>query len=206
MVGIQPNTEPSRDGHELGRFKYEIVLFQNEIDDLKRSEYIEKIRSLLSDYPDTFRIASEKGKFECLINAGQLLSSIFKLADPRVLFSDDSRNFEAKNFRLNRFELDSTCRSFSIESNRWEHDVSFWLDKAELDYGQFLTTINQTCCGLVRFVRLVDRFDDLANRRVSYCFRLRYESCDRALDWETSRSIQSRLREMLTNVNRFVMR
>lgn len=204
-------TIPSREvDHELDMLNYLVVFFHNRITRDQRDEYIGRIRMLLdsnSDYSQTLFVstADEESCFKCLIDASLLLKHLFKLDDKRLVFSDDPRILLTTRFDLDGFELTSICRRLCIEPNRWEHDISFWTS-GEFDYKDFLHTISRVCYGLVRVVKFIDEFDDLANRRRSFCFRLVYESCDRALDWDTTRSAQYRLRRELECHNHLIMR
>lgn len=188
---------------------YLIVFFHNNITLDQRDDYISRIRMLFdsnSDNSQTLFISTdEESCFKCLIDASQLLKHLFKLDDKRLIFSDDPRVLLTTRFNLDGFELASICRRFCIEPNRWEHDISFWTSD-EFDYKEFLHTISRKCYGLVRVVKFKDEFEDLANRRRSFCFRLVYESCDRALDWDATRSAQYRLRDELERHNHLIMR
>lgn len=217
MIKPENEKEPNWtvEDYEIDNLNYEIVIFQAEIAREQAEIYSNKLRYLFEGYPDTLKINNSTKRFECLIDASRLLANLGNLPDSRrLLFSDDRRTLvdltaddDDDDFKLggHRFELNSMPRRFSIDPTRWEHDVSFWCQAGEsFDHVRFVSTIRQTCYGLVRHVRLLDRFDD--GSRHSYCFRLVYESCDRALDWNTTRIVQERLRERLCLENRFVMR
>jgi phenylalanyl-tRNA synthetase beta subunit len=214
----------NRESYEINNLKYEIVLYQNEIDRLQFEDYKSRIKSIFSksdfeiiDNEQSLSVLSQKGIkiadlrnlnniFELTIDASAFLKDLFDLDDIRVLFSTDSRNIVANEMgvKIGGIEFSSICRPFCKETNKWDHDVSFWCE-GELDFDRLLKTIREGCFSLVRSICLIDdSFTDGPRR--SYCFRLNYESCDRALDWETSRALQNRLRQLLEVKNQLVVR
>ena len=64
------------------------------------------------------------------------------------------------------------------------------------NFSEFLDLIRENSNDIVRNIRLIDTYvkteNDQVNRsfRQSYCFRLCYESCDRALSWNKSTNFQ----------------
>lgn len=218
------NVVINSENYEINNLKYEIVLYQNEIDRLQFDDYKSRIKTIFNrndfeivDNEQSLSVLSQKGvkiadlfdsnqTFELTIDASALLKDLFDLDDIRVLFSTDSRNIAANEMgvKIGEIEFSSICRPFCKETNKWDHDVSFWCE-GKFDFDRLLKTIRESCFGLVRSIRLIDdRFTDGLRR--SYCFRLNYESCDRALDWETSRALQNRLRQLLEVKNQLVMR
>lgn len=196
-------------------------MYQESVSPIQKQLYIDRLKSFFKksenfEFIDGHVIYSKNStkiseffyspnnRFKVTIDATLFLKVVFNLTDIRLLFSKDPRTLISTS--NHPFEFTTQCSAYCIETCKWEHDISFWSNDDSFDYAHFIMTIKQTCCGLVRYVMLIDdQFRDSSGRR-SYCFRLIYESCDRSLDWETTKLLQSRLRENLVVRNRLAMR
>ena len=159
-------------------------------------------------------IIEKENEFICILNSSSLLSILFKLDDERVLYSNDTRTF-LENINSNylidlnnntSFSFNWIIKKYSIENNIWYHDVSFWRDEAEFELASFLNTIREVCGDLVKCVELKDTYLDLIEKRCSRCYRLTYQSCDRALSHYATTHIQYDLRDRLVLRNKLKMR
>jgi hypothetical protein len=159
------------------------------ISDLLGQENISKIIQFQIDY--------NKKEFISIIKTSCLLCILFNLNDKRLLYSDDKRNYISN-------ECFNKIKSYSIESTQWFHDLSFWYDPNEFDYIQFINTIRETCLDLVKSVRLLDRYEEADRNAV--CFRLEYQSCDRALTWKDTVELQYLLRDKLKLFKKLILR
>jgi hypothetical protein len=143
-----------------------------------------------------------------VINTSLLATVLFGLEDKRLLYSDDERNFILSSIE-DSIGLTRIIKPFSIENVKWFHDISFWYDPDEFNYAQFIDTINETCLNLVKSVRMLEKYEEIGaenSKRYAICFRLEYESCDKALSWNDSVQLQYSLRDKIKLFNKIILR
>ena len=117
-----------------------------------------------------------------IVSVSALLCFSFGLSDERLLFTNDLRNF----FLDNQSGLWS-IRPLIAQASVWFHDLSFWWLSLEDCSSELVKVVGNVCGSLVRHVTLLDVFnksDEQQQQKTAFCFRLAYESCDRALSWE----------------------
>jgi hypothetical protein len=153
------------------------------------------------------------GKITIKIEAEKLFFKLFNLNDSRLLFSNDMRVLAKSKDQESRY-FNSIIRPFCIEPIKWNHDISFWFDPDLFDFNEFIDTIRVKCFNLVKNLQLQDVYSRPVDNSIetetctftkSACFRLVYESCDRALDQLTTTRIQNSLRLFLiSNFNKSI--
>ncbi|NXG43991.1 FDXA1 protein, partial [Psilopogon haemacephalus] len=113
------------------------------------------------------------------------------ISDWRMLWTWDRRflrQFPGGELRL--------FRAFSLYPPSYVHDVSFWVPEGEqFDEVAFHTVARQVSGETVTSVRLLDSFQQPETGRKSLCYRLTFQSCDRALSCQEVAEMQLLLRE-----------
>ena len=143
----------------------------------------------------------------CAIDATRLLQTLYGLEDERLVYTDDMRAYEcnddddAAKKRWTTWRIRPVC----VEPLKWQHDLSFWHNDNDNDNDEpftrarLLAHVRNTCSlELVRSLELIETYVNESGRRAS-CYRLVYESCDRALAWSHTTRVQLLLRQRLAN-------
>ncbi|NXP82667.1 FDXA1 protein, partial [Ramphastos sulfuratus] len=113
------------------------------------------------------------------------------IADWRMLWTSDSRflcQFPRGELRL--------FKTFSLYPPSYVHDVSFWVpDGEQFDEVAFHTIARQVSGEMVTSIQLLDSFQQPETGRKSLCYRLTFQSCDKALSCQEAAEMQLLLRE-----------
>nr|XP_023669355.1 ferredoxin-fold anticodon-binding domain-containing protein 1 isoform X1 [Paramormyrops kingsleyae] len=126
------------------------------------------------------------------LNLDLLAAQIFGVTDWRLLWSPD--------FRFLSHFLPSSpgpFRPFSLYPPTYVHDVSFWVEPDSFDELAFHSLVRRVSAGAVREATLVDRFRHPHMGHASMCYRLTYQSADRALSYSQALAMQLELRRLL---------
>ncbi|MBN3319587.1 FDXA1 protein, partial [Atractosteus spatula] len=126
------------------------------------------------------------------LNLDLLAWQAFSLPDWRMLWSGDPRflaQFARKEVR--------PFSSFSLYPPSYTHDISFWVEPESFDELAFHALVRRVSGDAVRDVALVDRFRHPHMGHASLCYRLTYQSCDRALSYSQALGMQLQLRRLL---------
>ncbi|XP_060107111.1 ferredoxin-fold anticodon-binding domain-containing protein 1 [Heteronotia binoei] len=87
-------------------------------------------------------------------------------------------------------------KSFSLYPPSYVHDLSFWVPEPErFNEAQLHAIIRHTSCELAVSVQLLDRFQHPETAQTSLCYRITYQSCDKALTGKQAAAMQLKLRE-----------
>ncbi|XP_035288767.1 ferredoxin-fold anticodon-binding domain-containing protein 1 [Anguilla anguilla] len=121
-----------------------------------------------------------------------LALQLFSVPDWRLLWSPDPR-FLAHFLP----ESPGPFRSFSLYPQAYTHDISFWVEPDSFDELAFHALVRRVSAGAVREVALVDRFRHPHMGHASLCYRLTYQSSDRALSRSQALGMQLKLRQLL---------
>ncbi|KAJ8388307.1 hypothetical protein AAFF_G00134610 [Aldrovandia affinis] len=121
-----------------------------------------------------------------------LAAQLFSVQDWRLLWSPDPR-FQAHFLS----ESPGPFRDFSLYSLAYTHDISFWVEPDSFDELAFHALVRRVSAGAVREVVLVDRFRHPHMGHASLCYRLTYQSSDRALSQTQALGMQLQLRQLL---------
>ncbi|KAL8173594.1 UNVERIFIED_CONTAM: hypothetical protein K2H54_009136 [Gekko kuhli] len=125
------------------------------------------------------------------LNLDLIAMHVCGIRDWRMLWTSDERflnQFSAGN--LDGFE------SFSLYPPSYVHDLSFWAPEPErFNEAQFHATVRHVSRESVVSVQLLDRFQHPETAQTSLCYRLTYQSCDKALRSQQAAAMQLELRK-----------
>lgn len=126
------------------------------------------------------------------INLDHLATLTFGISDWRLLWSADPRFL--KHFELHPL---GPFSPFSLYPPSYSHDISFWMEPERYDELDFHALVREASCGAVKNMALVDRFRHPHMGHASLCYRLTYQSPDRALSHSQALGLQNQLRRLL---------
>ncbi len=126
------------------------------------------------------------------INLDHLATLTFGISDWRLLWSADPRFL--KHFELNPL---GPFSPFSLYPPSYSHDISFWMEPERYDELDFHALVREASCGAVKNMALVERFRHPHMGHASLCYRLTYQSPDRALSHSQALGLQNQLRRLL---------
>ncbi|MCI4394603.1 hypothetical protein PGIGA_G00170550 [Pangasianodon gigas] len=129
-----------------------------------------------------------------LLNLDHLATLIFSIPDWRLLWTSDPRflaGFEPGS------QVPAPFQPFSLYPPSYTHDVSFWMEPDTFDELDFHEAVRVATWGAVRDIQLVDRFRHPHMGHASLCYRLAYQSPDRALSRTRVLELQNQLRTLL---------
>jgi hypothetical protein len=134
-------------------------------------------------------------KDQCFVyvsmNLDLLAMLVWGISDWRMLWTSDSRFL--KNFAPGKIE---PFKSYSLYPPYYVHDISFWLDeKKRFDEVEFHTLARAVSQDTVISIQFLSRFQHPKTEQVSLCYRLTYQTCDKALTQQQVASMQSQLRK-----------
>ncbi|XP_047665028.1 ferredoxin-fold anticodon-binding domain-containing protein 1 [Tachysurus fulvidraco] len=129
-----------------------------------------------------------------LLNLDHLVTLTFSIPDWRLMWTSDPRflaGFEPG------IQVPATFQPFSLYPPSYTHDVSFWMEPDTFDELDFHEAVRIATCGAVKDIQLVDRFRHPHMGHASLCYRLSYQSPDRALSRTRVLDLQNQLRTLL---------
>lgn len=125
------------------------------------------------------------------LNLDLLAMLLCGISDWRMLWTWDRRflrQFPEGELRL--------FKSFSLYPPSYMHDVSFWVpDEEEFDEVAFHTLARRVSGEMVVSIQLRDDFQQPGTGQRSLCYRVTFQSCDRALSCREAAEMQLRFRE-----------
>ncbi|NXR60577.1 FDXA1 protein, partial [Rhadina sibilatrix] len=125
------------------------------------------------------------------LNLDLLAMLLCGISDWRMLWTSDRRflrQFPEGELRL--------FKSFSLYPPSYVHDVSFWVpDGEEFDEVAFHTLARRVSGETVVSIQLRDNFLQPGTGRRSLCYRVTFQSCDRALGCREAAEMQLHFRE-----------
>ncbi|NXI12431.1 FDXA1 protein, partial [Irena cyanogastra] len=125
------------------------------------------------------------------LNLDLLAMLLCGISDWRMLWTWDRRflrQFSEGELRL--------FQSFSLYPPSYVHDVSFWVpDGEEFDEVAFHTLARRVSGEMIVSIQLRDNFQQPGTGRRSLCYRVTFQSCDRALGCREAAEMQLHLRE-----------
>ncbi|XP_068097042.1 ferredoxin-fold anticodon-binding domain-containing protein 1 [Hyperolius riggenbachi] len=124
------------------------------------------------------------------LNLDLMVMCLLDIEDWRMLWTTDERFLQQFNQQqLKRFQ------NFCLYPPYYSHDISFWVeDGSELDELEFHTIVWRLSKGNIVSIKLLERYEDGKMGRTSLCYRMTYQSCDRALSYESALEMQLELR------------
>ncbi|KFP15612.1 Ferredoxin-fold anticodon-binding domain-containing protein 1, partial [Egretta garzetta] len=136
------------------------------------------------------------------LNLDLLAMLICGISDWRMLWTSDTRflcQFPRGELRL--------FKSFSLYPPSYVHDVSFWVpDGEQLDEVAFHTIARQVSGEMVVSIELIDSFQQSETGRKSLCYRLTFQSCDKALSRQEVAGMQLLFRKEINRRLRVTLR
>lgn len=128
------------------------------------------------------------------LNLDRLAVELYQLSNIRLLWSEDRRVKDGFHTMLTS-DPPHILPTVSLYPLVFSHDMSFW-ENSEKSFSEhdFLSVIREVCGDLVVCVELLDQFHSVELNKSSRCYRLQFQSFDRALSYDTSWQLQSRLR------------
>ncbi|XP_036114868.1 ferredoxin-fold anticodon-binding domain-containing protein 1 [Molossus molossus] len=143
----------------------------------------------------TISIPSIIHKDQCFVfvslNLDLLAMLVWGISDWRMLWTFDKRFL--KNFVPGKIE---PFKSYSLYPPSYVHDISFWLDeKKGFDELEFHTVARAVSQDTVISIQFLSRFQHPETDQVSLCYRLTYQTCDKALTQQQVASMQSKFRK-----------
>ncbi|XP_027703085.1 ferredoxin-fold anticodon-binding domain-containing protein 1 isoform X3 [Vombatus ursinus] len=124
------------------------------------------------------------------VNLDLLVMLVWGIPDWRILWTFDERFLD--HFIPGKVE---PFKTFSLYPPSYVHDVSFWLDEEiGFDEVEFHTVARAVSQDMITSIQLLNRFQHPQTGRVSLCYRLTYQTCDRALSHQQAVMIQNRFR------------
>ncbi|XP_003992390.1 ferredoxin-fold anticodon-binding domain-containing protein 1 [Felis catus] len=125
------------------------------------------------------------------MNLDLLAMLVWGISDWRMLWTFDHRFL--KNFVSGSIE---PFKSYCLYPPCYVHDISFWLDeKKGFDELEFHTVARAVSRDTVISIQFLSRFQHPKTQQVSLCYRLTYQTCDKALPQQQVSSMQSQLRK-----------
>ncbi|NWH80306.1 FDXA1 protein, partial [Piaya cayana] len=136
------------------------------------------------------------------LNLDLLAMLLCGIADWRTLWTSDRRfllQFPRGELRL--------FRSFSLYPPSYEHDVSFWVpDGEQFDEVTFHTIAREVSGETVVSIQLIDSFQHPELGRKSLCYRLTFQSCEKALSRQKVAEMQLLFRKEINQRLRVTLR
>lgn len=134
-------------------------------------------------------------KDQCFVfvsmNLDLLAMLVWGISDWRMLWTFDKRFL--KNFVPGKIE---PFKSHSLYPPSYVHDISFWIDeKKGFDELEFHTVARAVSQDTVISIEFLSRYQHPETEQVSLCYRLTYQTCDKALTQQQAASMQSQFRK-----------
>ncbi|NXX92366.1 FDXA1 protein, partial [Centropus bengalensis] len=147
-------------------------------------------------------VSSELAVVFASLNLDLLTMLICGIADWRMLWTSDRRF----SLQFPRGEL-RLFKSFSLYPPSYKHDVSFWVPEGEqFDEVAFHTIARQVSGETVVSIQLIDTFQHPEMGRKSLCYRLTFQSCDKALSSQEVAEMQLLFRKEIKQSLRVTLR
>lgn len=125
------------------------------------------------------------------INLDLLAMLTWGISDWRMLWTFDNRFL--KQFVPEERE---PFKSYSLYPPCYVHDISFWLNEEKgFDELEFHTVARAVSQDTIISIQFLGRFQHPKTERVSLCYRLTYQTCDKALTQQQVASMQSQFRK-----------
>ncbi|KAM4652291.1 ferredoxin-fold anticodon-binding domain-containing protein 1 [Discoglossus pictus] len=139
------------------------------------------------------QIDNDFGLILVTLNLDLMTMCLLEIPDWRLLWTADDRfiqQYDKHQLRL--------FQCFSHHPPYYTHDVSFWVHKGmTFDDLDLHTVAMRTSKGTIKDIKLQDRFENTQTGQTSLCYRITYQSCDRALTYDMALEMQLILRDEL---------
>ncbi|XP_004689331.1 PREDICTED: ferredoxin-fold anticodon-binding domain-containing protein 1 [Condylura cristata] len=136
-------------------------------------------------------IHKDQGFVFVSINLDLLAMLVWGISDWRMLWTFDNRF--VKHFVPGKIE---PFKTYSLYPPCYVHDISFWLDEEKgFDELEFHTVARAVSQDTVISIQFLSRFQHPKTDRISLCYRMTYQTCDKALTQQQVASMQSQFRK-----------
>ncbi|KAF7236908.1 Ferredoxin-fold anticodon-binding domain-containing protein 1 [Varanus komodoensis] len=136
------------------------------------------------------------------LNLDLLAMQVCGIVDWRMLWTPSRRFLDQfAGGRLGPF------RNFSLYPPSYSHDISFWVPELErFDEAEFHALARRVSGETVVSVQLLDSFLNPKTAQTSLCYRVTYQSSDKALTGQQVAALQMKLREEAEHSLRVILR
>ncbi|XP_056397856.1 ferredoxin-fold anticodon-binding domain-containing protein 1 isoform X2 [Hyla sarda] len=136
---------------------------------------------------------TDSGAHVVTLNLDSIAMSLLDIKDWRLLWTEDKRFIEQFHHRVLK-----PFQSFSLYPPYYIHDVSFWVKgHTVFDDVEFHTIALRMSKGNIVNIQLLDQYENVETGNIGLCYRLIYQSCDRALSYKSALGMQLKLRDEL---------
>ncbi|KAM9299399.1 ferredoxin-fold anticodon-binding domain-containing protein 1 [Gastrophryne carolinensis] len=136
------------------------------------------------------------------LNLDLMTMCLLGIEDWRLLWTPDQRFIQ--QFHQSKLK---PFKNFSLYPPNYTHDISFWVDDGlEFDGIELHAIAQRVSMGNITSIELLEQYEDVKMGKTSLCYRITYQSCDRALSYETALEMQLKLRNELQKCLRITMR
>ncbi|XP_009575017.1 PREDICTED: ferredoxin-fold anticodon-binding domain-containing protein 1, partial [Fulmarus glacialis] len=147
-------------------------------------------------------VSSELVAVFASLNLDLLAMLICGISDWRMLWTSDTRFL--RQFPKGELRL---FKSFSLYPPSYVHDISFWVpDGEQFDEVAFHTIARRVSGEMVVSIQLIDSFQQSETGRKSLCYRLTFQSCDKALSRQAVAEMQLLFRKEINQRLRVTLR
>nr|XP_033775012.1 ferredoxin-fold anticodon-binding domain-containing protein 1 isoform X2 [Geotrypetes seraphini] len=154
-----------------------------------------------AEAPDGY-LSSKLDLLMLTFNLDLLTMIILGMSDWRLLWTFDERFIN----QFSHGEL-KHCHNFSIHPPSYIHDISFWVrEEMSFDEVEFHTVVRDVCKEMVTSIQLLDSFQQPETSRRGLCYRMTYQSCDKALSSKQAAEFQLQLRVKLPKHLQVILR
>ncbi|KAM4828151.1 ferredoxin-fold anticodon-binding domain-containing protein 1 isoform 2-T2 [Thomomys bottae] len=131
------------------------------------------------------------------LNLDLVTMLVWGISDWRILWTFDNRFL--KQCVPGKIE---PFKSYSLYPPYYVHDISFWLDEKQgFDELEFHTVARAVSQDTVISIQFLGRFQHPETERVSLCYRLTYQACDKALTKTQVASMQFQFRKEIQRLH-----
>ncbi|KAM8927676.1 ferredoxin-fold anticodon-binding domain-containing protein 1 [Pelodytes ibericus] len=137
------------------------------------------------------QLSNDLGLFLVTFNVDLMAMCLLDIPDWRLLWTEDERFMPQNDPSVLK-----PFQSFSVHPPYYVHDVSFWVGEGSaFDDVEFHTLAWRVSKGTIISIQLLDRFHNTTTGQTSLCYRITYQSCDKALSYEAASAMQLLLRK-----------
>ncbi|NXQ45390.1 FDXA1 protein, partial [Catharus fuscescens] len=188
-ISLQETTSLGAELNDFAAFEQQLGEIQHFLCVRTEAEPSESCVGVVRTAPDELK--SRELVVSASLNLDLLAMLLCGISDWRMLWTSDRRflrQFPEGELRL--------FKSFSLYPPSYVHDVSFWLPGGEqFDEVAFHSLARRVSAETIVSIQLRDDFQQPGTGRRSLCYRVTFQSCDRALGCREAAEMQLRLRQ-----------
>lgn len=189
-ISLQEATSLGAELNDFAAFERQLGEIQHFLCVRTEAEPSEPCVGVIRTPPDELK-SHELVVVSASLNLDLLAMLLCGISDWRMLWTSDRRFL--KKFPEGQLRL---FKSFSLYPPSYVHDVSFWVpDGEQFDEVAFHSLARSVSAEMIVSIQLRDDFQQPGTGRRSLCYRVTFQSCDRALGCREAAEMQLRLRE-----------